>query len=598
MHWHDFTTYLGKLEGVSSRLTITAQLAELYQAATAAEAQQISYLLEGRLVPAYQGIEFQLSEKMVVRALARLQVGAGGGLFADAEPDPDALATAVKHLTAEYRRLGDLGLVTEMVTKTHRPPSHPTVNQVYDELLAIAQIQGTGSQEQKLQQLVELYRQLDAQGAKVVTRVVMGTLRLGFSTMTILDALSWAMTGGKADRAILETAYQKKADIGLLAATYLAGKTETARHQALEKYNVAVGVPVFPALCQRLNSAQEIIDKMGTVIAEPKYDGLRVQIHFRRQPGQQATTWFKTYTRSLEENTPMFPELNHLGEWLDCDECILDSEAVGVYPETGALRPFQETITRKRKHGVEQRAEDIPLRFFVFDVLSINGQSQLNEKLQTRKDRLKKLFKDNEVLTHAPYITTDDPKVLHAFHTEVLDEGLEGAVIKQQESIYQTGRKGWSWVKIKEAEGQRGKLNDTIDVVVMGYYQGRGKRTDFGLGAFLVGVLNKENQIVTVAKIGTGLSDEQFKELYQRAKPLVVNQPPSQYLVSANLVPDVWVAPEVVAEVAADELTNSPSHTAGLALRFPRLVHFRTDKKWQDITTVAELHTMQEHKKS
>jgi DNA ligase-1 len=193
------------------------------------------------------------------------------------------------------------------------------------------------------------------------------------------------------------------------------------------------------------------------------------------------------------------------------------------------------------------------------------------------------------VFFETPYIITNDPDELRTYHEHQLAEGLEGAVIKQLDSEYQSGRKGWNWVKIKEEEGTRGKLRDTLDCVVMGLYAGRGKRTEFGLGAFLVGVLDAEQRIKTIAKIGTGLSDEQFRELKKKTEPLMVESPPALYEVSKALVPDIWLQPSVVVEVAADEITRSPQHTAGVALRFPRLVRFREDKAWADVTTLAEV---------
>lgn len=331
------------------------------------------------------------------------------------------------------------------------------------------------------------------------------------------------------------------------------------------------------------------------VIAEPKYDGLRAQIHIHKTKSISAAeeVHVKTFTRNLEDNSAMFPELLTVLETLNCESCILDAEAIGYNPETGQLLPFQMTITRKRKHDIEQTATDVPLKFFVFDVLSLDGKSLIQEKLRSRKELLNNLFDDNEVFLKAPYIETSDPEELRAFHEAQLAEGLEGAVIKQVDSVYQSGRKGWSWVKIKEEEGTRGKLKDTLDCVVMGYYAGRGKRTAFGIGAFLVGVLAEDESLKTIAKIGTGLSDEQFAELKQRCQPLVTPDMPEIYEVEKSLIPDVWVNPGVVVEIAADEITKSPVHSAKVALRFPRLVKFRDDKNWQQATTTSELQSIQ-----
>ncbi len=179
-------------------------------------------------------------------------------------------------------------------------------------------------------------------------------------------------------------------------------------------------------------------------------------------------------------------------------------------------------------------------------------------------------------------------------HGQYLKEGFEGAVIKKWDGTYLPGRQGWNWVKIKEAEGTTGKLSDTFDLVVMGYYYGRGKRTGFGIGAFLTGV-RKGDRWVSIAKIGTGLSDEDFRELKKKLEKYVVDEMPKDYDVSGSLVADVWVEPEIVVEIAADELTKSPVHAGGLALRFPRLIKFRDDKgpsqstTWKEVEEIARL---------
>ncbi|KKT34247.1 MAG: putative DNA ligase, partial [Candidatus Gottesmanbacteria bacterium GW2011_GWB1_44_11c] len=352
---------------------------------------------------------------------------------------------------------------------------------------------------------------------------------------------------------------------------------------------------VMPALCQRLNHAAEIIEKMGEVAAEQKFDGTRVQIHFKRKGfGDGATV--KTYTRNLEENSQMFPELSRLGEWVKGDEAVFDSEAVGIDIKTGQILPFQVTITRKRKHGVSETAKAIPLRFYLFDILAFDGRTLLAEPYFERRKVLAEAIKENKTVVVDETHRTSDPVELHKWHEEYLAEGFEGAVIKKWDGPYLPGRQGWNWVKIKEKEGSTG---DTLDLVVMGYYRGRGKRTVFGLGAFLVGVRKDDppsrkategqGKVVTIAKIGTGLSDDQFRDLKKRLDGLVVAEMPKEYEVDKALVADVWVEPKVVVEIAADEITKSPVHSAGVALRFPRLVKFRDDKDLAGVTTLAEV---------
>jgi len=267
---------------------------------------------------------------------------------------------------------------------------------------------------------------------------------------------------------------------------------------------------------------------------------------------------------------------------------ILDSEAVGIDQKTGKVLPFQVTITRKRKHLIEETAKTVPLRFFVFDILAKDGKSLLGEPFGKRRKILAETLKTNKTLVTSGFERADEPGEIKAMHEQYLREGYEGAVIKKWDGAYLPGRQGWNWVKIKEAQGTTGKLSDTFDLVVLGYYYGRGKRTGFGIGAFLVG-LKRAGKWVSIAKIGTGLSDEDFRELKRKLEKHIETMKPKDYDVSGALIPDVWVEPAVVVEVAADEITKSPVHAAGVALRFPRLIKFRDDKGPAQATTWNEL---------
>ncbi len=622
MKFSDFSSKLDQLEQTNSRLEMMYQLADLYKEFKTEEITISSYLMQGSLVPAYLSLEFQLSIKMILRSLAQVQgeiadpntAVASVGLFGEVDE-----TSTIDFVTKKYKESGDIGSIAfDILTQWHSQQKTSdftvSITQVFEKLVEIAREGGTGSQDRKLSLLTALLKEIDPTSAKYVARVVIGKLRLGFSAMTILDALSWAVLGSKDHRKVLETAYQKRADVGELATMYLSladslsadladsnkenNENKAANESAefaknlsnslAEKYVVATGVPVVPALCQRLNTAKEIIEKMDEVIVEPKYDGLRIQIHYSKE-GFEDGSIVRAFTRNLEDVTHMFPELFDVVKVLKTQSCILDAEAIGYNPETEELLPFQETITRKRKHGVDAASQKVPIRFYVFDVLYSGNQSFLEKPLQERKDLLKELFDDDRTIKFTKYIVTSDPIKLREFHEKQLGGGLEGAVIKQINSPYQGGRKGWSWVKIKEVEGNSGKLKDTLDLVVMGYYYGRGKRSKFGVGAFLVGVLDEKQDIKTMAKIGTGLTDDQFRELKKRSDILEVATKPTVYEVEKNLNPDVWMRPELVVEIAADEITKSPNHTAGVALRFPRLVKFRDDKKWTDATTIAEL---------
>jgi len=383
--------------------------------------------------------------------------------------------------------------------------------------------------------------------------------------------------------------------LGKLALAYLVTHRQKSSQELLETYHAELGVPILPVLCQRLNSAAEIIDKMGPVIAEPKYDGLRVQLHFKRDGFADNGLTYKAFTRNLDDVTHMFPELAGLAKQLQAKDCILDTEAVGIDRQTGGFLPFQTTIKRKRKHDVSAKAAEVPICFFAFDLLWLDGQVLLNEPLSERKTKLTEVIKPADFLRDTEYLLIDEPGKLKKFHEEQLAMGLEGAVMKQPDSAYVAGRKSWRWVKIKEEEGSQGKLTDTIDCVMMGYYFGKGKRQAFGIGALLVGVVDRDGEgnltVKSLSKIGTGFTDEQFRQIKTLADQCGAPQgsKPLLYEVHKNLFPDVWLTPEIILEVAADEISKSPIHTAGVALRFPRLVKIRTDKKLDNATTMEEL---------
>lgn len=564
MTFQDLSNRLVQLDETSSRLKMTDFLVDLIKQSNEEEIEMVINLVLGRLAPPYENKEFNLAEKMVMRTVA-------SWLEIDQEK-----------VLIEYKRLGDLGEVIREMGQNKEPVTRHNVTFVFEALRIIANESGAGSQDRKMKLLTELLNDLSSIERKYVVRMVLGKLRLGFSDKTVLDALSVVSSGDKSERKLLDAAYQIRPDVAALA-----GIVKKSGVKALKNIDIKVGVPVIPALCQRLNSAEEIIEKMGEVGVERKFDGTRVQIHYQWSAisGQLSV---KTYTRNLEESSLMFPELFEMDKYVNAKSLVLDCEAVGFDPVTKNILPFQVTIKRKRKHDVAETATKVPLRFYVFDVLEVDGETVIDKSYEERRRILNKVIRKNDVLVIDEVIKTDDPIRLHQEHERFLKEGYEGAVIKKWDGTYLPGRQGWNWVKIKESEGTSGKLKDTLDCVVMGYYRGRGKRAGFGVGAFLVGVRRGE-EYLTIAKIGTGISDEKFRDLKIRLDALTCKDQPKEYLIDKALKPDIYVLPELVVEIAADELTNSPTHTAGLALRFPRLIKFRDDKNLDGVTTLGEL---------
>lgn len=572
MKFQEFSLYLEKLEKTASRNAITEILADLFNKLDASEIAHATYLLLGQLAPSYKSIIFSMADKMVVRAIAK------------------AFDKTDEEVTKLYKTSGDLGMATfDLAESADKKSSNISINDVYDRLVLIAKFQGEGSQEDKTNGLGQFISELDSLSAKFAVRIPLGKLRLGFSDKTMIDAMSWMIKSDKSESGKIEKAYQVLPDVGILAKKI----KEDGIDKTVKNISPVVGVPVLPMLAQRIKSPSEMIEKMGKVAIEPKLDGLRLSVHFKR--GKEPI--IKAFTRNLKDNSWMFPELVKMEKYINADLVILDCEAVGLDEETKQMANFQTTMTRRRKHEIENTLAKVGIEFFVFDILSKDGKSLMETPYNLRRIELSKTIKLGGPFKIVDSEETFDPKRIAEVCLEKIELGLEGIIVKKIDSEYVPGRTGWRWVKMKQDEASEAKLSDTIDAVVMGYTQGKGKRADFGLGQFLVGVLDGET-IKTTTKIGTGLTDEQFRELKKRLTPLEVKEKPKEYEAHKNYTPDFWVKPSLVVEIAADEITKSPTHSSGLALRFPRLINFRDDKSPNEATTLKELQSLFKLQKS
>ncbi|MDO9027728.1 MAG: ATP-dependent DNA ligase, partial [Candidatus Roizmanbacteria bacterium] len=276
-------------------------------------------------------------------------------------------------------------------------------------------------------------------------------------------------------------------------------------------------------------------------------------------------------------------------------------------PKTKQFLSFQETVQRKRKYNIKEKALEVPLKLFAFELLYLDGKNFIKLPFIERRKTLEQSIKKNKNIKEQIIIVDDQEEVekedrLEEIFDKAIDQKLEGVIAKKIDGIYQPGARGWNWIKYKRSYSS--KINDTVDCLVMGYDLGKGKRTDFGIGAFLVGVLDKNKDLfVTVAKIGTGLTDVEWKLLQVKSQKFRLRQgsggqakvKPQNYIVNKQMKCDVWVTPRIVVEIRADEITKSPTHTAGLALRFPRLERFRDDKNPQETTTLKEIERMYEN---
>jgi DNA ligase-1 len=577
MKFSEFAKYLEKLEKTPSRLEITRILTELLKASGPSEIDKVVYLSLGVLAPNYEGVLLNLAEKMILRSISM------------------AYKTDLGKVTDLYKKLGDSGNVAENLAQYRENASlrghstEYTVTDVYGKLLEIAKDGGAGSAERKIEKMANLLKEVEPLDARFIARIPVGKLRLGFSEKTIIDALAGHNPKTQGE---IESAYNIRPDIGFIAKLVKEGNLKAAKPE--------VGVPVVPMLAQRLNSTSEMIAKMGEVSVEPKFDGLRIFIHYRKNPST-----IKIFTRnmnSIDINT--FPELLEVGKFIKADEVILDSEAVGLDPERERFLDFQKTIQRRRKHDIEKNASEIPLQFQVFDILLIDGRSLIETPYIERRRTLEKVIVNGSLLRVDENTITKDPEIIKKYHEKYLKMGLEGVVVKKANGGYVSGRTGWNWVKMKEEEGRKGRMSDTIDAVVMGYFSGKGKRTQFGLGKILVGIKDGD-KIRTLTKVGTGLTEEMLVTIRKRLNKLSLpsngklesKDKPKEYEAQKDLIPDVWAIPSLIVELSADSISVSTKHSLGLSLRFPRFLRIREDKGPNEATTIKELNNIFELQK-
>jgi DNA ligase-1 len=567
MRFDVLTDYFEKLEATTERLEMYRLLGELFSKSNATDTREVAYLCQARLLPPFTGVELGIGERMVASAVAV------------------ATGSTQPRVSKLYKKIGDLGLVAETLSIRNKR-SVLTVSVVYSAMLAIARTSGEGSFDKKINLLASLIKQASPSGTRYIVRFAVGRLRLGVGSLTIIEAVARLHRDGAAARQIIEQAYDRCSDLGLVLKTL-----RTHGLKALERFKVRTGNPVRMMMAERLPDANAIISRLGRCSVESKLDGIRLQVHLTPRR-------VEIFSRNLERNTAMFPDIvKSVRSQIRARSAILEGEAVAVNETTGEFYPFQITVQRKRKHRVEEMARNYPLALITFDLLFANGRDLTGEPYETRRKALSKLIKPTSYLRLVERLVTRKAPELQRFFDEQVERGLEGVIAKRLDSPYQAGARNFNWIKLKRT--YRGELRDTIDAVLIGYLRGRGLRARLGIGAVLAAVYDTRTDTFTsIAKVGSGLSEENWIKL---RKPLDQSRSRKQPArVDSRLAPDIWVEPKYVVTILADEITHSPIHTAacessgsGLALRFPRLVGFiREDKSPEDVTTVTEIKEM------
>ena len=564
----------------TKRLELSTLLSDLLKR-SGEDLKIICYLLQGKLLPDYYGIETGMSDKLILEA------------FSKEYGKPRTV------LDKQFGKLGDLGSLAEALgsrrVQSGLFSSDLTVSDVYSTLMEIARTEGKGSISQRIGLFERLIRNSTPIEAKYITRILTGKLRLGVSDSTILKAMTEAFATSDLGEQI-EVAFNFHPDMGRLAEILRDGKLEQIRAAAPD-----LMIPAKVMLAERLPSLDQILEKMGGRAAfEYKYDGMRVQIH---KEGEKV----RIFSRGSEETTANFPDIVDAAiRTFQGRDLIVDGEAVPFNPETGEMYPFQAVSQRRgRIYNLDEMSRDIPLTVFLFDILYLDGKPTVMESYPERRKLLASTLVENDQFKLATVLVSSELGEIEAFFEKAISEGCEGIVAKNvsDASMYRAGARGWLWIKFKR--DYKRELGDSLDLVVIGAFNGHGRRKGT-FGALLLASYDQDQDLFeSVCKLGTGFKDDVLFNLPKMMESYMEKEKPSR--VTSGIMPDIWIYPSIVLEVVGAEITLSPVHNcafgklspgAGLALRFPRFTgRFRDDKKPEDATSTSEIVEMYQNQK-
>ncbi len=586
------------VENISSRNEITDILSSFYKKLNSEEGQILSYMVLGRVAPSFVNSEFNYSEKSLLSLL-----------------DNYSRAKEIElEIFEERNRLGDIGDTVKLFSaRCDFQSKKKEIAEIYDILWSIVNTQGTGSVERKNSIVLETLQSLSPLEAKYFVRIICGQLRFGISFKTLLDIFSFVISGDKSVREELDRAYGVCADIGYIYAN-IAQEGSFEAIENLQAINIQPGIPVMPRLVERVGKFEETFERTGSpALIQPKFDGLRCQIHkyesenfehreyiWRKYLSKKSASLFdistndveiKLFTRNLEDVTEMFPEVVESARRVPDTSFILDSEVLGF--KDGKFLSFQDTMQRRRKYGVGDTSKDIPVKAMVFDVLFLNGNDLVSIDTKERVTILGKIEMQGGMEKCESKEVSDLDSLISIFNENV-GKGYEGVIVKMTTGGYLPGVRNYDWIKLKKS--MMNSLVDTVDIVCVGYFFGSGRRSELGVGAVLGALYNEKTDMYEViCKVGTGFSDELLKSMKEQFEAKTEDEQPQNVLCPESLKPDVWVYPEIVFSVEADEITRRLGEEdigGGLSLRFPRLVEWNRDKSANDATRVSELIEM------
>ena len=560
-----------RMEDTTKRLELTQLLVELFKKTSPELISKIVYLIQGKLRPDFEGIELGVAEKLAIKAISK------------------SSGIPIIKIEDEYRKEGDLGhaasKILEQKSQTTFVSEDITVERVYETLYKIAKLEGIRSQDMKMKYISSLLNDASPLEARFILKILLGTLRLGIAENTVMDALAIAYTGTKENRESLEHAYNVSSDLGKVAEV-----TAMMGLKGVETFQVTVFNPIRPMLADRVKSEKEAITKIGNKFAaEYKLDGERVQIHSKKDK-------VILFSRSLENITSYYPDIvDNISKAIKADEIILEAEAVAINEDSGDFLPFQELMHRRRKYKIEKAVSQYPITVNFFDVLFVDGKSCLDLEYSERRKLLETIVSENEFAKLVPMTIVQNENEIEDFLENSINSGCEGLMLKMLDASYQAGARGSYWLKLKRE--YRNELGDSLDLVVIGAFFGRGRRTG-RYGTLLLAVYDNETDTFpSLCKVGTGFTDEDLDQLYQLLSDKVTLKKNPR--INSQMEADVWFEPELVIEIVASEITLSPIHktamnairkNTGLALRFPKFTgKIRMEKAPEDSSTSEEV---------
>ncbi|SPO37342.1 probable CDC9 - DNA ligase I [Pseudozyma flocculosa] len=552
---------------------------------------QVTYLCINRLCPDYEGLELGIGESLLIKAIAQ------------------STGREVPRIKKDLEAQGDLGLVA-LSSRKKQPTmfqvSSLKVPAVFKQLREIAAVSGNKSQDRKIGIIKKLLASCQGEEPKFLIRSLEGKLRIGLAERSVLVSLARAVVisrlGKRVERMsqeelarkleegteLVKAVYSELPSYDLVVPALLASGTEGLR----DACKLTPGVPLKPMLAKPTKAITEVLDRFEgkAFTCEYKYDGERAQVHYL-DDGR-----LLVFSRNSENMSVKYPDLvEQIPRCLEpsVKSFVLDAEAAAwrkaeVDPQTGKaeparLLPFQELSRRKRK---DVKAEDIKVKvkLFGFDLLYLNGQPLLGMSLAERRKLLRQHFKPVE--DEFDFARSEDctsVEEISTFLENSVKEGCEGLMVKMldgPDSTYEPSRRSMNWLKLKK--DYLSGTGDSLDLVVIGGYYGKGKRTNV-YGAFLLACYDADSESYqSICKIGTGFTEADLDAHYTTLKALEITSKKGYYDVG-DAKPDVYFDAKVVWEVLTADLSLSPVYTAakglvdhrGISLRFPRFIRPR-----------------------